>query len=238
MKPVIGITANYDLDTGLFLLKDYYVEAVSNAGGRPVILVPGLDEKIIDSYLEICQGIILSGGGDIDPLYFSQLPEEQLGEINPWRDELEIKIAQKALHSNFPILGICRGCQVLNVAAGGTVLQDIKTGLCHMQKAPRSYPIHDIFIEKPSLLASIINYDSIRVNSFHHQAVQYLGESIMISARAADGIVEAIESNKHSFFMGVQWHPECMKDKFSNLLFSALIQKAKHYEQGRLWQSY
>jgi putative glutamine amidotransferase len=124
-------------------------------------------------------------------------------------------------------LGICRGCQVLNVAAGGTLLQDINTPMAHQQKAPRNYPFHDILIKPDTLLSTILNESTIRVNSFHHQAVNQPGSGMCISAQSPDGIIEAIESREAPFILGVQWHPECMTDISSKRLFSALVRVAK-----------
>ncbi len=137
--------------------------------------------------------LIFTGGGDLDPSYFGQAPAAMLGDVNPLRDEFEIKLARKALASGQATLGICRGCQILNVAAGGSLIQHITTDLCHEQKAPRDYPIHDIFIASDSQLSRILGSEKIRVNSFHHQAVDQAGDGIFCSAYAQDGTVEAIE---------------------------------------------
>lgn len=228
MKPLIGITANYLYEDAAFSLRDYYVNAVTAAGAVPIILPALGQEELVNEYLEICDGFVFSGGGDPDPAYFGQSPAAQLGEINPRRDEFEISLARKVLALKKPALGICRGCQIMNIAAGGTLNQHLETGMCHMQNAPRDYPFHDILIKSGSRLASIVESKQIRVNSFHHQAVDQPGKGIYITARAQDGTAEALEASGDLFYLGVQWHPECMSDQHAISLFTALAAKSEH----------
>lgn len=230
MKPIIGISCNEFSEDNIYSLKKYYVNSILESEGVPVILPPISDYSIIKEYTELCAGILLTGGGDIDPYYFGEPAEKDLGEINPLRDFFEIKLADWAIQRKIPLLGICRGCQVLNIAAGGSVIQHIKSNYCHNQKAPRNYPIHDIFITKNSKIADILNSDTIRVNSFHHQAVNKLGKDLAATARSADGIIEAIENKVHPFCIGVQWHPECMQDTYSRALFKAFVKKAQLFK--------
>lgn len=229
MKPVIGITANYYLDENNFAVREYYVYSVYEAGGIPIILPPLQEEDSLEGYLQICDGFVFSGGGDLAPYCFGQLPSVGLGEVNPVRDTFEIKLAQAILSVGIPVLGICRGCQIMNAAAGGTLIQHLQTDFCHMQKAPRDYPFHDIFIESGSQLARILQSCHIRVNSFHHQAIDKAGRDVFLSAYAPDGTVEALEGKAGLFYLGVQWHPECMHDIFSRRLFSALVEKSKRF---------
>ena len=227
MRPLIGICSNYSLETEEYCLREYYVESLLRAGGSVILLPPINNEEIIEQYLKLCHGVVFPGGGDIDPYYWGEVPSWELGEINPRRDDFEIKLARKVIARKLPALGICRGCQVLNVAAGGTLLQDIDTPMAHQQKGPRNYPFHDIVIKLDTLLFRILNTNEIRVNSFHHQAVEHPGAGMGISAIAPDGIIEAIESRETPFILGVQWHPECMTDKSSEQLFTALVRAAK-----------
>lgn len=224
MKPLIGITGNYELDEKRHTLRAFYTDSIIRAGGVPLIL-PALP-AFIEEYLNICQGILFTGGGDLDPVYFGQAPSVRLGEVNPPRDEFEIDLARKIFTAGKPALGICRGCQIMNVAVGGSLIQDLVTDLCHDQKAPRDYPIHDIFIANDSQLFAILGSDKIKVNSFHHQAVDQPGEGMRISALAQDGTAEAIEHAGSSFYIGVQWHPEGMTDEFSARLFSAFVKRS------------
>lgn len=223
LRPVIGITGNYDGEENIYRVRGYYVESLASAGATPLILPPTADEEVINGYLQICQGLLFSGGGDVDPLYWGEMALTGLGQINPLRDTFELELARQALRADIPILGICRGCQVLNVAAGGSIIQDIDSRLMHDQNAPRDYPIHAIVIEKGSLLHQVVNSREIRVNSFHHQAVRNLGQGLKASAWAPDGIIEAIESPEHRWVLGVQWHPESMTDEFSRRIFAALV---------------
>lgn len=227
MRPIIGITGNYNYDDDFFWLKNYYVSSINKVGATALILPPADEEEIINHYINICNGFLFSGGGDIDPYYWGEMPDRRLGEINPIRDNFEYKLAKKVLGGTLPILGICRGCQLLNVAMGGNLIQDINSRLSHVQKAPRDYRFHAIVIEEGSLLNKIIKSPSIRVNSFHHQAIKKLGAGLKVSATAPDGIIEAVESKDHPFVLGVQWHPECLTDKNSYLLFRAFVENCK-----------
>jgi putative glutamine amidotransferase len=226
MKAVIGISANHNAAESLYCLKEAYVVSVREAGGVPLIL-PALDDvALVDEYLDICDAFIFSGGGDIDPFYWGEVPETGLGEINPLRDSFELKLARRLLLQNIPVLGICRGCQLLSVASGGKLVQDLATGMSHEQNAPRYYPFHDILVYKETLLARILDNHEARVNSFHHQAVREAGVGMRVSARAPDGTIEAIESIDKNFWLGVQWHPEFLRDEYSRRLFRTLIEAA------------
>ncbi len=227
MKPVIGVTANYQAEQNGYFIREFYMTSIVKAGGIAIILPSTLDRNLINEYFRICKGLLLSGGGDLDPGHWGDLAQERAGEIDPIRDEFELISARKALQERKPILGICRGCQLMNVAAGGTLVQDIVGPMSHKQKAPRAYPFHDIFIDKGSQLHDILGSERIRVNSFHHQAVKKTGRSLAITAMAADGTIEAIESREHTFYQGVQWHPECLGDEYSARLFMALITAAQ-----------
>ncbi|MBM7855360.1 putative glutamine amidotransferase [Desulfohalotomaculum tongense] len=234
--PVIGITCCFDEDTGRVWLSKYYIEAVAAAGGVPLILPVLAPNYHVRRMLALCQGLLLPGGGDIDPLLFGEEPQPGSGEICPRCDHFELEIAQKALEEGMPILGICRGAQVLNVAAGGTVCQDItseiKKPLKHSQQAPRWYPTHTVTVTAGSLLEKILGQKSIKVNSFHHQMVGKLGQNIKISALAPDGVIEAIEhESSNKFVLGVQYHPEVMWKNNSQAMaiFKALIKYANEF---------
>lgn len=227
MRPLIGITANYDLEQKLFTVNEAYISSIISAGAVPLLLTPSSDELVIAEYFLICNGFLFSGGGDIDPNYWNEIPVRDLGNIVPLRDYFELNLAKKAFLAGKPCMGICRGCQVLNVAAGGTVVQHLTTSMCHMQKAPRNYPFHDIFIKEGLYLERIMQRKEIRVNSFHHQAVEKTGKNLTVSACATDGIIEAIESIEEKFYLGVQWHPESMNDEFSARLFQAFVNSSE-----------
>lgn len=227
MKPLIGIAGNYDDDTGSLLLKDNYINAICKAGGIPVVLPPVRDCALIGNHLAVCNGILLSGGGDLDPAWWGETPIKAKGRIQPLRDYYEIQLVRMAMQQRKSVLGICRGCQVMNVAAGGSLIQDLSGEFGHNQNAPRDFPSHEIFIENGSRLASIIKMESIKVNSFHHQAVNRPGKGIILTAYAPDGTAEALENDIQPFFIGVQWHPECLADKNSGRLFKAFVASAQ-----------
>lgn len=227
MRPVIGVTGNYDGEENSFWVRSYYVKSLLAAGATALILPPTEEVDVIIDYLQICRGFLFTGGGDIDPIHWGDMARPGLGQINPLRDTFELELARQALIADVPVLGICRGCQVLNVAAGGSLLQDVQSDLVHDQNAPRDYPIHAVVVTKDSLLHQVLNSREIRVNSFHHQAVKNPGRGLKISAWAPDGVIEAVESTERRWVLGVQWHPECMNDEFSRRLFKALVKASR-----------
>ncbi len=227
MKPIIGLSSGYDLEEKTYVLKEYYIEAILKAGGLPLILPAVSEEDIIQSYSSLCDGLVLTGGGDADPFFWGEWPHKDLGEINPTRDFFELELALAIMKRGQPILGICRGCQIINLAAGGSLVQDLAGDFMHQQKAPRNYASHPVFIEKSSRLAGILKNEEIRVNSFHHQAIKIPGWGMAVSACAPDGTIEAIEYlNEEQFIIGIQWHPECLQDRYAGYLFQALVQAA------------
>ncbi len=230
-KPVIGITGNYE-DLTCKLGRGYY-DSVVKAGGVPVIIPPVADVHVIVNTLCRIDGLILSGGGDINPLWAGEQPSPLLHGINAERDKAELLIAQLAYNRQLPMLGICRGIQTLAVALGGKVRQDIGdvATVKHSQDADRSEPTHSVAIEADSCLSRI--YDkrsSLLVNSFHHQAVSDPGASFRVTATSPDGIIEAVESTEFKSVMGVQWHPECMES--GQPLFQWLVREAQSYREA------
>ncbi len=190
---------------------DNYVMSVSRAGGIPYILPVIPDLETVRKQVESVDSIVLSGGYDINPLIYGEEPAAELGTICPERDDYDINVAKIALEMNKPLLGICRGLQVLNVASGGTLIQDIsgkKGNLKHLQSARPDLATHTIDIESETNLHKIIG-KSARVNSFHHQAAEKIAPGFLVSARSKDGVIEAIEK-EDGFAVGVQWHPEIM----------------------------
>ena len=232
-KPVIAITGNYD-DQTCKLAEGYY-KSVLRAGGVPVIVPPLTDTDAIINTLDHVDGLLLSGGGDINPLLVGEEPSPRLGSINSERDIPELLITQLAYNRQIPILGICRGIQTLAVALGGKVAQDISdiAKVKHSQDAHRSEATHSIIVEKDSTLYNIYNSDAQQyVNSFHHQAVSDPGPRFRVTAKAPDGIIEAIESREFKSIMGVQWHPECLGGDDGMPLFMWLVRQAAHYREA------
>lgn len=230
MKPIIGVTA--PLVQGKIILDQDVPNSILLAGGIPYILPYTKDLSTLDEVILHLDGLLLSGGVDIDPTLFNEEPIPGLGEIMPERDELELALIQRALKVNLPILAICRGIQMLNVAAGGNMYQDIysqKAGLLqHAQRAPRTHVSHYVQAKKGSLLQIVSGTEKFKVNSFHHQAVKDPAPGFVISAVSSDGVVEAIESKEHRFVLGVQWHPENLTsfDEVSKKIFSGFINAA------------
>ncbi len=231
-KPIIGITAAYDFERSTSNLRDDYYEAVIQCGAVPVIIPVTENKSVWVEYLDLCDGLILSGGPDIDAAYFGQSNLPCANEISPVRDSMELYLAQQAIAVDMPILGICRGIQVLNVAAGGSIFQDIysenssgKKLIQHSQKGPRWFQIHGIHIVENSCLFGIFKKDTIKVNSFHHQAVSEVAPGFVVNAYSEDGIIEAISCEGKKFILGVQWHPENLwsRDRFHLKLFERLV---------------
>lgn len=234
MKPIIGITSNIReeklLTTGIS-----NIHAIVKGGGLPIVLPNLSDESLIDQLVESIDGLLVTGGNDADPTLYGEEPHPNLGEVCPERDSFEMALIAKFLKKDKPIFGICRGCQMINVAAGGNLFQDIYTQsdkplLQHTQKAPRSHPTHYVDVKENSLLYGIVQSTRFKVNSFHHQAVRSIPKGFDITALSSDGIIEAYESKEHRFVLGVQWHPENLvqkNDVFSINLFSAFIEACR-----------
>ena len=238
--PVIGITGNYE-DLTCKLGRGYY-QSVVEAGGVPVIIPPVADRHVIINTLSRIDGLILSGGGDYNPLWAGEEPSPLLHGINQERDNAELLITRLAYNRQIPILGICRGIQTLAMALGGKVKQDISdiATVKHSQDADRSEPTHSVAVEKDSTLyriyseaqqCSMFNDQcSMFVNSFHHQAVSDPGIKFRVVATAPDGVIEAMESSEYKPILGVQWHPECMESGLP--LFQWLVGEANLYREA------
>ena len=208
-------------------MRKHYVSKVIGAGGVPVILPATGHPAVIEAYKKSCDGLVLAGGGDIDPVHWGEEPHPELGTVDPERDRFELELAKWAAECDIPVLGICRGAQVINVAFGGSLIQHLTGGICHFQKAPPNHPFHDILLVRGTKLFSILGLETVRVNSYHHQAVRDTGSGLVVSATARDGIIEAVESVSNRFIIGVQWHPELMVDGASEALFKALVDASR-----------
>lgn len=214
MNPLIGITCGHQWsDPERFYVNGPYIHGITAAGGIP-ILVPYLDRAKLEQILDRIDALLVPGGIDVDAKHYNQELHPKSGIINPWWDELDIFMIRGALARNLPLLAICRGCQILNVACGGSLIQDIESfipqPIKHQQQAPKWYPTHGVTLVSDSHLAEIYGTTILRVNSFHHQAVDQVAPGFRVTAVASDGVIEGIESIKHRFVVGVQWHPELM----------------------------
>jgi microsomal dipeptidase-like Zn-dependent dipeptidase/gamma-glutamyl-gamma-aminobutyrate hydrolase PuuD len=209
-RPIIGITGNYDKET--CTLAEGYYQSVLKAGGIPFIIPPFFETDRLGELLDRLDGILFSGGGDINPLLLGEEPIKELHSITPERDQQELLLARLAYDRQIPILGICKGIQIINAALGGTLYQDIHTQMegtriKHSQDEDRRYPSHQVSLTKGSILAKLFGTE-LAVNSFHHQACKEAAPGLKVTAMSADGVIEAIESNEFKSIMGVQWHPE------------------------------
>lgn len=213
MPPLIGITGSaFDEHPRhwLYQTRDYFT-AVHKAGGLPVLLPFVTSPGEAEQYLDRIDGLLLSGGADVDPSHYGEDPLPRLGTVEPERDVSELLLARAALARQLPILAICRGEQVLAVAVGGSLWQDIPSqvpaAIKHAQQAPRWHASHTVRVEPGSRLAQILGATTLRVNSYHHQAVRALPPGWRVTATAPDGIIEAFEAPA-GFALGIQWHPE------------------------------
>ena len=233
--PVIGITCVVQPvnEKPTACLGDFYVQAVLAAGGVPVILPTDIPADHVADCLDRLDGLIISGGGDIDPALYGQALHPQAGQPDPARDSFELAAARYAFEKGMSTLGICRGVQVMAVATGGTLWQDIPSQL--PESLTHRYPsdvqpheFHPVTVAEGSRLAAIMGSEDHPVNSFHHQAVQSLGDGLQACAWTPDGVIEAIEAEDR-FFLGVQWHPERLvqRDEKALALFKALMEAAQ-----------
>lgn len=243
-QPVIGLTGNF-ADGDARLCEQYYMSVV-RAGGTPVIIPPVADKDVIINTLDKIDGLVLTGGGDINPLWAGEEPSPRLHGINHMRDKAELLTVRLAYNRQIPMLGICRGIQTLVTALDGEVDQDIAESFAaahgagraaaaaghslikHSQDADRSEPTHTVRISRESVLHSLYKMETLAVNSIHHQAVRASGRRFCVSAKAPDGVIEAIESSEFKPFIGVQWHPEWLGES-GQVLFRWLVDRARDF---------
>jgi putative glutamine amidotransferase len=243
-RPLIGVTTSEvrrkkdakplpqgDLRQPEIVLGMTYAGAVEDAGGVPVVLPP-LEDRDVAPLVDQLAGVCVSGGPDVDPSFYDAEPHPKLGPFESRLDAFELAVVRRADALGIPVLGICRGSQVLNVARGGTLHQhvpDVSDGsVAHRQTEPGTETTHDVRIDPDSRLASIVGAEDLAVNAFHHQAVDRLGRGLGAVAWADDGIVEAIESDGDALFLGVQWHVETLVHLPRHLrLFEALVEAAR-----------
>ncbi len=243
-QPVIGLTGNF-ADGDARLCEQYYMSVV-RAGGTPVIIPPVADKDVIINTLDKIDGLVLTGGGDINPLWAGEEPSPRLHGINHMRDKAELLTVRLAYNRQIPMLGICRGIQTLVTALDGEVDQDIAESFAaahgagraaaaaghslikHSQDADRSEPTHTVRISRESVLYSLYKTETLAVNSIHHQAVRASGRRFSVSAKAPDGVIEAIENSEFKPFIGVQWHPEWLGES-GQVLFRWLVDRARDF---------
>jgi putative glutamine amidotransferase len=210
-----------------------YVRCVVDAGGVPILIPPIMPNEMVRALYSCLDGVLLAGGVDVDPALYREPPHHKLGSVDPDRDRIEIQLVEWALADGLPLFGICRGIQIMNVAAGGALYQDIAsqmdTPITHtLVRGPRDAMAHSVQIVTGSRLASIIDRPAIEVNSLHHQAIKTVADPFRVTAQAPDGVIEAIEGRNGGFCLAVQWHPEELTDQVPAManLFRSFIASA------------
>jgi putative glutamine amidotransferase len=235
-KPIIAIPgAQTDVGSSVSVMADYtnhaYCAGVEKAGGIPILLPIPQHLEDLDPVLETCQGILLPGGIDVDPRFYNEDPLPVLGTINAEMDRFWIHVTMYAVQKKLPLLGICRGLQLANVALGGSLYQDLSmknpSHMLHSQKQNRDYLMHLVTIEEGSRLAELLKTTSLYTNTMHHQCVKEPGRGLRITARTNDGIPEAMESEDGNILL-VQWHPEELLTTEPRMLalFGSLVERA------------
>lgn len=244
-RPLIGVTGHRQLSSGSAFIGagEAYLAAVRAAGGTPVVLVPGESAAEIDHLLETLDGLLFTGGQDVDPVHFGEAVLNDTVSLEPDRDAFELPLARAAVARDIPTLAICRGCQVLNVALGGSLWQDLPAqrpaGLPHRQRAPRDATAHAVHVSSNSLLSRVLgpSVAEVHTNTFHHQAARELPDSLVAVAYALDGTIEALEVSACTFMLGVQWHPEHLAAgrPEHQRLFRALVDAAARAPAAGAW---
>lgn len=239
-KPIIGITTMIDGST--ISLNENYINAVTDLGGVPLLLAKNDDDQFIKEQVEMLDGLYLTGGSDINPRTYDEEPHVRLEAVEHGRDEYEIRVIENAFERNLPILGICRGSQLLNSLTDGHMYQDLESQyegddlIQHRQQSPRDYLQHSIIIEEGTKMHDIVGTTKMLVNSHHHQANKDVDdEDFLISARAPDGVIEVIEGKGDAFILGLQFHPEDSYkfDKNSEKLLDAFIKAAREFRDEK-----
>lgn len=243
MLPIIGITTTRTVSKTplpLHAANEAYIRSVRNAGGLPMLIPVSHSAGDADELLARLDGVLLSGGGDMEPALFHGEPNPKVYGIDAERDTIELALVRRAAETGVPFLGICRGCQVINVAFGGTLYTDIADQKADALKHdyfpdyPREHLAHAVSIDPGSRLAEILGTVQPQVNSLHHQGIRQVAESLTPTAAAPDGIVEALELNGHPFGLAVQWHPEWLQHLAEmRALFQALAQAAAERARRR-----
>lgn len=237
-SPIIGLTTARTLGSRGYpyiTVVDAYVQALIRAGASPLLIPLGIPDQNIGDVVSRLDGLLFTGGGDIHPSRYNSSPHPQVRSVSEDRDQIEIQLVRQVIERGLPFFGICRGLQVINIALGGTIYEDLQTqypdSLQHDNEIgqPRDYLAHGISLDEGSCLNKILGLTSYRVNSLHHQGIRDLAQGLSASAKASDGVIEGIELNDHPFGIAVQWHPEWMQDHLSmRTLFQFFVDVARN----------
>ncbi len=233
MKPIIGVTPLYNKNLDTIWILTQYFDLINNLGGVPIMLSFCRDRENLERSVSILDGIVFTGGQDIDPKYYNQAPKENLGAISKLRDELEWDLLDVVLEKNIPVLGICRGFQIINVKLGGSLIQDIpsqyKTDINHSMGSEGAFKLaHSVNVDRNNPFSNFFKEDSFMVNTLHHQGIENLGEDLIPLLHSEDGLVEGF-THRDKFILGVQFHPELIYQKSETVknLVREFIKEAK-----------
>lgn len=239
-RPVIGISGSHLIAENRLSIHENYLKTILKAGGMPLLLPETVDQSVMADMLEEIDGLLLAGGGDILPARFGEETLPECGAPDAQRDAFELDITPMALDRHMPILGVCRGVQVLNVALGGSLYQDIQSQ-CHMfrgnhyQPMPYHVPVHEVFFTKDGFFSKLIGQPSMMTNSMHHQSIKALAPSLRIEGATEDGIIEAVSLKDDDAVFGVQFHPEYLVDQNDAAfkIFEHFVKKSALYQQNK-----
>lgn len=232
-KSIIGIVPLVDYEKESYWMLPGYMQGVMEAGGFPVMLPLTEDIDLIRQMVSVCDGFLFTGGQDVSPGLYGEEKLLQCGECSPERDRMETALLKEVLYADKPLLGICRGIQLLNVALGGTLYQDIpvqvQTETEHHQAPPYDIPVHEVCVREGTVLYDLLGTQSIRVNSYHHQAIKDLSSQLEVMAVSGDGLIEGVYMPDKKFIWAVQWHPEFSyhTDENSRKIFKAFVSSAE-----------
>lgn len=234
-KPLIALTPYFNMDTNEPYMRPAYLKAIRAAGAIPLILPLDLKEDDLEEIAETFDGFLFTGGPDIHPFYFGEETQAHCGNVCLRRDQMELALLKLVMKTQKPILGICRGIQLLNVALGGDIYQDIPSQfpqdfpLAHTQPFDYVMPSHKVTVVPGSLLSRLTGCETLHVNSMHHQACRRIAPGLIASGHASGGLTEAIEKPDYPFFLGVQWHPEYLwdQDPAMKQIFEAFVKAAR-----------